>query len=130
MVHGRLAFPVYGITLDGPATAALVVSLYYGGMHAVNLLLAGTAITLGLSMRRGIFGAAVGAVGVVAGAAQIVVAYPWLVSPILVLILQALLAAWFVLVGLRLAWFPRRPTPAAANRAASAEHPKVVDAKA
>ena len=130
MVHGRLAFPVYGITLDGPATAALVVSLYYGGMHAVNLLLAGTAITLGLSMRRGIFGAAVGAVGVVAGAAQIIVAYPWLVYPILVLILQALLAAWFVLVGLRLAWFPRRPTPAAANRAASAEHPKVVDAKA
>ena len=85
---------------------------------------------LGLSMRRGIFGAAVGAVGVVAGAAQIVVAYPWLVSPILVFILQALLAVWFVLVGLRLAWFPRRSTPAAANRAASAEHPKVVDAKA
>jgi hypothetical protein len=113
MVHGRLAFPVYGITLDDPATAALVISLYYGGMHAVNLLLAGTAIMLGLAMRRGIFGAAVGAVGVVAGAAQIVVAYPWLVSPILVLILQALLAAWFVLVGLRLAWFPRRPARAA-----------------
>jgi hypothetical protein len=106
------------------------VSLYYGGMHAVNLLLAGTAIMLGLAMTRGIFGAAVGAIGVVAGAAQIVVAYPWLVAPILVFMLQALLAAWLILVGLRLARFPRRPTPAASNRAASAEHPKVLDAKA
>ena len=99
-------------------------------MHAVSLLFAGTAVMLGLAMRRGIFGAGVGAVGVVAGAAQIVVAYPWLVAPIFVFILKAFLATWFVLVGLRLAWFPRRPAPTASNRAASAEHPKAVDAKA
>lgn len=99
-------------------------------MHAVSLLFAGTAVMLGLAMRRGIFGAGVGAVGVVAGAAQIVVAYPWLVAPIFVFILKAFLAAWLVLVGLRLAWFPRRPTPAANNRGASAEHPRILDEKA
>jgi hypothetical protein len=111
IVHGRLAFPVYGIGIDDPAVAALVVSLYYGGMHAVSLLLAGAAVMLGLTMRRGMFGSGVGAVGVAAGASQIVVAYPWLVSPILVVLCQALLAAWFVLCGLRLAWYPRRPVP-------------------
>ncbi|XAS65450.1 hypothetical protein ACOM2C_01140 [Pseudarthrobacter sp. So.54] len=33
IVHGRLAFPISGIGIDDPAAAALVVSLYYGGMH-------------------------------------------------------------------------------------------------
>jgi hypothetical protein len=121
VVHGRLAFPVYGITLDDPAIAALVVSLYYGGMHAVSLLLAGTAVMLGLAMRRGIFGSGVGAVGVVAGATQIAVAYPWLVAPILVLIIQAIFAAWLVLAGWRLAWFPRRAALGDDHRATSGE---------
>jgi len=107
MVHGRLAFPVYDITIDDPATARLVVSLYYGGIHAVNLLVAGAAVVLGLAMRRSTFGAGVGALGVVAGAGQLVVAYPWLVAPTLVLILQAILALWLVLMGWRLAWRPR-----------------------
>lgn len=111
IVHGRLVFPVYGIGLDDPAVAALVVSLYSGGTHAVSLLLAGAAVMLGLSMRRNVFGSGVGAVGVMAGAAQIVVAYPWLVSPAMVLICQALLAAWFILCGLKLAWYPWRPVP-------------------
>lgn len=109
IVHGRLAFPVYGIIIDDPVVAAFVVSLYYGGMHAVSLLLAGAAIMLGLTMRRGVFGPGVGAVGVAAGAAQIIAAYPWLVSPTLVLACQVLLAVWFVLCGSRLAFYPRRP---------------------
>jgi hypothetical protein len=111
VVHGRLVFPVFGIGLDDPAAAALVVSLYSGGTHAVSLLLAGAAVMLGLAMRRGVFGPGVGTVGVIAGLAQIVVAYPWLVSPAIVLICQALLAAWLILCGLRLAGYPSRPVP-------------------
>ncbi|WP_454698259.1 hypothetical protein [Arthrobacter humicola] len=111
IVHGRLVFPVFGIGLNEPAIAALVVSLYSGGTHAISLLLAGAAVILGLAMRRSVFGPGVGALGVIAGAAQIVVAYPWLVSPVVVLICQALLAAWFILSGSRLAWYPWRPVP-------------------
>jgi hypothetical protein len=111
IVHGRLVFPVFGISLDDPALAALVVSLYAGGTHAVSLLLAGAAVILGLAMRRTVFGPGAGAVGVIAGAAQLVVAYPWLVSPAIVLISQALLAAWFILCGGRLAWNPSQPVP-------------------
>jgi hypothetical protein len=111
IVHGRLVFPVFGIGLEDPAVAALVVSLYYGGTHAVSLLLAGAAVMLGLAMRTTVFGPGVGTVGVVAGAAQIVVAYPWLVSPVIILMCQALFAAWFFLCGLRLVWYPWRPVP-------------------
>ncbi|MEO5321065.1 hypothetical protein PV761_21060 [Arthrobacter sp. CC3] len=111
IVHGRLVFPVFGIGLDDPAVAALVVSLYAGGTHAVSLLLAGAAIMLSLAMRRTVFGPRAGVVGVIAGAAQLVVAYPWLISPAIVLICQALLAAWFILCGGRLAWHPSRPVP-------------------
>lgn len=109
MVHGRLAFPIYGITIDDPATAQLVVSLYYGGMHAVSLLLAGACVVLGLAMRRGMFGPVIGIVGVAAGAAQVAVAYPWLIAPGFILMLQSVLALWFLLIGWRLAWPPHAP---------------------
>ena len=70
IVHGRLVFPVFGIALEEPALAALVVSLYAGGTHAVSLLLAGAAVMLGLAMRRTVFGPGAGVVGFIAGAAN------------------------------------------------------------
>jgi hypothetical protein len=101
IVHGRLVFPSSAsASRIRPSPRWWCPST--GGTHAVSLLLAGAAVMLGLAMRRGMFGPGVGAVGVLAGAAQIVVAYPWLVSPVIVLICQALLAAWFILCGLRL----------------------------
>ncbi|MEV4000935.1 hypothetical protein [Actinomadura sp. NPDC049753] len=107
-VHGRLVYPVYGIDLDEPATVALVVSLYYGGMHEVALLLGAALVMLGLSMRRGDFGRAVAVFGVIAGTAQLAGAFPWLAGPLLTSIVQAMFALWFVLVGLRLLRFPVR----------------------
>jgi hypothetical protein len=112
VVHGRLAFPIYGITIDDPATAAQVVSLYYGGLHAVSLLLACACVILGFAMRGGTFGPMVGIVGIAAGAAQVAVAYPWLVAPGVILILQSVFAAWLLLIGWRLAWTPRTPAVA------------------
>jgi hypothetical protein len=103
IVHGRLAFPVYGMRVDDPTTITLLVSLYYGGLNPVNLLFAGACIVLGLSMRRGVFGSVAGMVGVAAGATQLVVAYPWLVDPGIILVFQAILAAWLLLSGWRMA---------------------------
>jgi hypothetical protein len=100
-VHGRLVYPVYGIDLDEPAALALVVSLYYGGMHEVVLLVGAALVLLGLSMR-GAFGRAAAVLGVVAGAAQLAGAFPWLVGPLPAAIVQAMFALWLVLVGLRL----------------------------
>lgn len=106
-IHGRLMYPVYGINLDDQVTVALVVSLYYGGAHMVSLLLGGALIILGLVMRRGSYGGAVGVLGVTAGVFQIVGGYPWLTGPIFTEITQALLAAWLILTGSKLAWFPQ-----------------------
>jgi hypothetical protein len=118
MVHGRLMYPVYGIKLDDPGTLALVVSLYYGGAHEVSLLLGGALIILGLVMRRGIYGRAVGVLGVTAGVFQIVGAYPWLIGPILGWITQLLIAAWLILTGSKLMRLPQpvTPTPARSRR--------------
>lgn len=106
VVQGRLVYPVYGITLDDPATVALIVSLYYGGAHLVALLLGLALVTLGLAMRASAFGRAVGACGIVAGALQIAGAFPWLIGPLLTCLVQAGLAAWLVLVGGKLALSP------------------------
>src|SRR5438034_899513 len=40
IVHGRLVYPVYGMRIDTPDAAALVVTVVYGGLHAIYLLLA------------------------------------------------------------------------------------------
>lgn len=74
IVQQRLACPVYGVGIDDPAVIALVVSFYYGGMHAVSLLLAGASVMLGLTIRRGTLGSGAGAIGVAARVAQIIAA--------------------------------------------------------
>lgn len=112
IVHGRLTYSVYGINLNNPSTLALVVSLYYGGAHVVSLLLGGALIILGLVLRRGIYGRAVGVLGVTAGVFQIVGAYPWLIGPILEWIAQLPIAAWLILTGSKLMRLqPGTPTP-------------------
>src|SRR5512147_1701689 len=39
VVHGRLVYPVYGISVTTPAAAEYSVAVFYGGMHAVGLML-------------------------------------------------------------------------------------------
>jgi hypothetical protein len=35
IVHGRLVYPIYGMRVDTPEAAALVVMIFYGGLHAI-----------------------------------------------------------------------------------------------
>jgi len=46
VIHGRLVYPIYGMRVDMPEAAALVVMVFYGGLHAVSLLLAVATIVL------------------------------------------------------------------------------------
>lgn len=96
IVHGRLMYPVFGITVDDSATVALIVSLYAGGMHMVSLVVGAALVILGLAMRRS---AGVATVGVAAGVLQIAGSYPWLLGPVLAFLTQATLVAWLVVVG-------------------------------
>ncbi|WP_433068104.1 hypothetical protein [Nonomuraea sp. CA-218870] len=76
---------MYGIELDDPSTLALVVSLYYGGVHLVGLLWGCALLVLAAAMRRAAWGRAVVIVGVVAGPAQLAGSVPWLLGPARVL---------------------------------------------
>ena len=52
IVHGRLIYPIYGMRIGTPDAAALVVMIFYGGLHAIYLLLAVATIVLSLAMKR------------------------------------------------------------------------------
>jgi|SoiMethySBSTD1v2_1073268.scaffolds.fasta_scaffold207511_2 hypothetical protein len=117
IVHGRLAYPVYGIRVRTPEVAAFVVSLYFGGLHAISLLLGLAIILLGLAMKRGVYGKHIAYVGFVTGLIAIVGAYPYAIGPVGTLLCQAVVAAWFVAAGAALYRLgragPDGPTPAA-----------------
>jgi hypothetical protein len=102
IVHGRLIYPVYHMRIDTPAIAELVVAVYYGGLHAIGLLLGGATIVLSLAMRRGVYGKNIAYLGIATGVFDIIGAYPDTIGPILVLVSQVLFAAWFLAVGSKL----------------------------
>lgn len=102
VVHGRLVYPVFGINLHSPETAELVVAVFYGGLHAVGIILGVATIILSLAMRQGIYGRFVVLLGLATGIADIVGAYPFIIGPILTLVCYGFLAAWFIAVGIKL----------------------------
>jgi hypothetical protein len=100
--HGRLVYPVYDMRVSTPAIAEFVVTVYYGGLHAIGLLLGGATIVVSLAMRRGVYGRNIAYLGIATGVFEIIDAYPWIIGPILELVSQILFVAWFLLVGWKL----------------------------
>lgn len=99
IVHGRLVYPVYGIRVHTPDIAAFAVALYYGGLHAISLLLGLAIVLLGLAMRRGVYGRRFAYFGFVTGACAVVGGYPDAIGPIMTLVCEAVVAVWFVVAG-------------------------------
>ncbi|MBE7384824.1 MAG: hypothetical protein F6J95_025855 [Leptolyngbya sp. SIO1E4] len=102
IVQGRLVYPVYGLYISDPAVAEFAVAFFYGGLHMVGLLMAIATFLLSWAMRRGGFGMPVVALGFVTAVGDVVWSYPYLISPVIQLGCQLLLAAWFVAVGWQL----------------------------
>jgi hypothetical protein len=100
IVQGRLAFPAWSV--NTPAGAELVLALYYGGLHAVGLLLGAATVLIGIVMWRADFGRAVGSLGFVVAAFDVLGAYPDAIGPTLVVVSQVLAAAWFIALGSQL----------------------------
>lgn len=102
IVHGRLVYPVYGIRIGTPDVAEFAVSIVYGGLHAVGILLGIATIVLSLAMKRGVYGKRIAYLGFATGVLDIIGAYPYAIGPILTLVCQVFFAAWFVAVGSKL----------------------------
>ncbi len=104
VIHGRLIYPAYGIDVAGdPQNLALVVTVWAGGAHMVNLALLVAGLTIGVAMLRDRGKqTALGALGVAAGGTQLLVAYPWLFPVAVVTSCQITLAVWFAALGLSL----------------------------
>lgn len=108
IVHARLVYPVFDLRIRDPDVAELVVGVFYGGLHAVGIMMGAATIVLSLAMRRGGYGRSIAYLGIVTGVFDVVGSYPWAIAPSLLLVSQALFAAWFLAVGSRLHWMSRR----------------------
>ena len=102
IVHGRLVYPVYGLRASAPESVELVVAIFYGGMHAVGLLMAVATFVLSLAMRRSAIGGRIAYLGYATALLDVVGGYPDAIGPIPTLVCRVLFSAWFIAVGLRL----------------------------
>jgi hypothetical protein len=102
IVHGRLVFPVFGLRITSPAVAELTVALFFGGVHAVELLMGVATFVLSLAMRRSAFGVPTVALGFATAVGDVVGSYPDLISPVVLLGCRLLSVAWFLSVGRKL----------------------------
>lgn len=100
--HGRLVYPIYGMRVETPEAAALVVMVFYGGLHAIYLLLAVATIFLSLAMRRGAYTKRIAYLGFVTAALDIIGSYPWAIGSVLTFVCELSFAGWFVAVGSQL----------------------------
>ena len=102
IVHGRLVYPIYGMRIATPDAAALVVMLFYGGLHAIYLLLAVATIVLSLAMKRGAYAKWIAYFGFATAALDIIGSYPWAIGRVLTLVCELSFGGWFVAVGSQL----------------------------
>jgi hypothetical protein len=102
IVHGRLVYPISGMRVDTPEAAALVVMVFYGGLHAIYLLLAVATIVLSLTMKRGAYAKWIAYFGFVTAALDMIGSYPWAIGPVLTLVSELSFGGWFVAVGSQL----------------------------
>ena len=102
IIHGRLVYPIYGMRVDTPEAAALVVMVFYGGLHAIYLLLAVATIVLSLAMRRGAYAKWIASFGFATAALDIIGSYPWAIGTVLTLVCQLFVGGWFLAIGSQL----------------------------
>lgn len=101
IVLGRLVYPVYNIELS-PDIYKLVISEYYGGVHAVAILFSLATLFLCLVIRKSVIGKPAAYVGLVAGLLDLIGAFPWRIGTGMVFVSQLFFSAWFIILGIRL----------------------------
>lgn len=101
IILGRLVYPVYNLELS-PDIYKLVLSMYYGGMHCVAIILSIATIILCLVIRKSVIGKPAAILGLVTGIMDLIGAFPWLLGTGVIFASQLLFSAWFVYLGVRM----------------------------
>jgi hypothetical protein len=101
IILGRLVYPVYHIELSADIYK-LAVSLYYGGMHLINLVFCAAIILLCFAIRKSEIGKFVACFGFLAGILNFIGAYPWLIGTVMSFVTQLFFSAWLVILGIRI----------------------------
>jgi hypothetical protein len=111
VVAGRLSYSTFGIRVHTPELAEFALALYYGGLHAAALLLAGATFVVSLAMRGGTFGPKIAYLGFATAACDLMLAYPDVIGPTLLFLSWIAFAVWFVAVGIALCRTPSTVPP-------------------
>jgi hypothetical protein len=67
IVHGRFAYPVYGLRVSTPAVAEIMVAIFYGGLHAIGIVFGIATLGVSLAMKRGVYGNRIAYLGFATG---------------------------------------------------------------
>src|SRR5262249_2725046 len=78
----------------------LTLSLYYGGLHAVLLLLGAALLLIGFALRGATFNKSMVSISYVVGLLQLAGAYPWLTPVAVNAIVSISLSLWMALIGI------------------------------
>lgn len=100
-ILGRLVYPVYNIEFS-PDIYKLILSIYYGGMHSVAIIMSVATIILCFVIRRSVIGKPAANFGFLVGIFDFISAYPWLIGTALTFTSQLCFSAWFVILGIRM----------------------------
>lgn len=101
IILGRLVYPVYNIELSADIYR-LVLSIYYGGMHAAAIILSIATILLCFVIRKSAIGKLAANFGLVVGVLALVGAFPWLIGDLLTFICQLSFSVWLIILGVRI----------------------------
>ena len=99
IVQGRFVYPIHGLSLFRPEDAELLASLYFGGYHLVSLVFGVATALWASAMLDTRNWKALCHSGFVVAAGSIISAYPDLIGPTSVFVLEAALALWWIAVG-------------------------------
>jgi hypothetical protein len=100
IIHGRLVYPVFGVLLS-EESARYTISVFSGGMHAINLMYAVALVTLGLAMRNQQWGSRYLILSSIVAVSEIAGAYPWVLGHLGDGITQTMYVVWLASIGIK-----------------------------
>ncbi len=107
LLLGRLVYPVAGMSLNSPVVAEFVLTMYYGGLHLVYLMMCVAVIVLSWAMGSWIAGKFITYLGIVTGIIYLLAAYPDVIGSVGTMVSQIVFLALFLVVGWKLYGMPR-----------------------